>query len=196
MKWINGLKQNIKLSSKLKQKIDIINAAALSSGVEIDLNNKKAVIQSVAIDLGDSNIKHIIATDHDDKIVTSQEGNLKIVLNEGNDSVKLHGGGNMVYVNKFSGDKEIKNFYVDSCQFADDLEVIENFCVGDHRSVHDSDGDICLLYDSGAIKVDESTDTINIDAGLLQDHMVDGKCLKMSGGSGNVILLGKCLGLQ
>ena len=62
--------------------------------------DKKALIGSVNITISDNaNIGHIIGTDYDDIFIGSQEGNIKFVLNEGNDEVVLYGNHNIVYIN-------------------------------------------------------------------------------------------------
>jgi subtilisin family serine protease len=93
------------------QKIDIINGAALSSGIEVDLDNNIAVIAQVGINLDkDIKLKGIIGTDHDDKFVISDNQKLSINLNEGNDVVEFSGYNNTITLQKHSGIITINHF--------------------------------------------------------------------------------------
>ena len=89
----------------------IVNTAALSTGVFLDLNDGKGIIDSVNITISsEANIRHIIGTDYGDKFISPQTGGVKFVLNEGNDALELNGSNNIVLINKHAGIKTISNF--------------------------------------------------------------------------------------
>lgn len=93
------------------QKIDIINGAALSSGIEIDLNNNIAYIDRVGVSLDkDIKLKGIIGTDYNDIFVISDNQQLSINLNEGNDVIEFSGYNNIVTLQKDSGMIAINHF--------------------------------------------------------------------------------------
>lgn len=93
------------------QKIDIINGAALSSAIEVDLYNNIAFIDQVGVYLDkDIKLKGIIGTDYDDKIVISDNQKLSINLNEGDDVVEFSGYNNVVTLQKQTGMITINHF--------------------------------------------------------------------------------------
>lgn len=116
MIYTDEFKSSIEISDNRQnifesQKIDIINGAALSSGIEVDLHNKKVFIDQVEVKLDeDIKLKGIIATDHDDIITISDNQNLAIKLNEGNDAVEFYGYDNIITLQKHSGMITISHF--------------------------------------------------------------------------------------
>ena len=94
-----------------EQKIEIINAAALSSGINLDLFNGQAEIAGIIVYINEQNkLKHIIATDYDDSFVISGENNIIITLNAGNDKVKFCGSNNVVLLKKQTGILTVEKF--------------------------------------------------------------------------------------
>ncbi len=93
------------------QNIDIINGAALSSGIDIDLDNNIAFIDQVEVKLDkDIKLKGIITTDHDDRITISDNQKLTINLNEGDDIVEFYGYDNIITLQKQTGIITINHF--------------------------------------------------------------------------------------
>jgi hypothetical protein len=94
-----------------EQKIDIINGAALSSGIGIDLGAGIAVIDKVKVNL-DKNLKFkgIIGTDHNDKFVISDNQKISLILRDGNDVVEFTGDNNIVTLQKQAGAVAINHF--------------------------------------------------------------------------------------
>lgn len=109
------------------QKIDIINGAALNSGIKIDLDNNIAFIDQVGVSLDkDLKLKGIIGTDHDDKFIISDDQKLSINLNEGNDIVEFSGYNNIVTLQKDSGMIAVIHF--EQSFIIDTTEQKEGYC--------------------------------------------------------------------
>ncbi len=111
-------------SITVEQKIDIINGAALSSGIEVDLDSGKLTIQDTLINLDkDLKLKAIIATDFNDSITISDDKELTITLNEGNDIINFSGYNNVITFKKQTGNISINHF---ADKFTLDLEEGES----------------------------------------------------------------------
>ena len=111
-------------SITLEQKIDIINGAALSSGIEVDLDSGTLTIQNMLINLDkDLKLKVVIATDYDDTLVISENKELTITLNEGNDIIDFTGYNNVITLKKQTGSITINHF---EDRFTIDLDALES----------------------------------------------------------------------
>lgn len=116
----------------------IVNSAALSTGVFLDLNNGNGTIDNVNIAISSkANIRHIIGTDYDDRFISPQDEGVKFILNEGNDIIELNGSNNIIVINKHSGIKTIHNFnkafLQSSIEFMVKLNDKEEILVSDHE---------------------------------------------------------------
>ena len=107
-----------------EQNIDIVNAAALSSGIKVDFRLGELIIQNVNVKLSkEANLKAVIATDYDDEIIISDNQKMNLILNEGNDVIAFYGYDNFVTIRKISGNLTInhfqENFTIDVIELGD-----------------------------------------------------------------------------
>ena len=94
-----------------EQKIDIINGAALSSGIGVDLGAGIALIDKVKVNLDkDLKFKGIIGTDHNDRFVISDNQKISLILRDGNDVVEFTGYNNTITLQKQAGAVAINHF--------------------------------------------------------------------------------------
>lgn len=94
-----------------EQNIDIVNAAAVSSGIKVDFRLGELVIQNVNVKLReDTKLKAIISTDYDDEITISDNQNISLILNEGNDVIAFSGYDNVITIRKISGNLTVHHF--------------------------------------------------------------------------------------